>query len=238
MDMTPVRYDAIADFYESFAPDAYDDSVAVALLDAVGDIKGLRLLDLACGHGRMSREMARRGAQVTGIDLSAALLERARRREQANPLGITYVHDNAASVDALKGASFDAVVCHYGLSDIDDLEGALATVGRVLKPGGFFAFSIIHPCFPGWVSMGANPSWKPGSGYFQEGWWLAAGPPNGVRPRVGSNHRMLSTYLNTLARNNLVVEQLREPEPPPHWLDAMPDVGRCLFTLWRAVENR
>jgi SAM-dependent methyltransferase len=223
---TPLaRYDAIADFYETFAPDAYDDTVAIALLEIIGDVSGLRLLDLACGQGRFSREMARCGAHVTGIDLSAAQLERAYRREQENPLGITYIHDNAASPDALAGQSFDAVVCHYGLSDIDDLDGVIATVVRVLRPGGFFAFSIVHPCFPGWESTSANPSWQPGSGYFQEGWWIADGPANGIRPKVGANHRMVSTYLNTLTRNGLILEEMREPEPPMHWLNAPPAVG-------------
>ena len=47
------------------------------------------------------------------------------------------------------GETFDGVVCNYGLSDIDDLDGVLATVSRVLTPAGWFVFSILHPCFPG-----------------------------------------------------------------------------------------
>ena len=92
-------------------------------------------------------------------------------------------------------------------------------------PGGFFAFSILHPCFPGWESRGANPSWRPGQGYFAEGWWVAAGPAGGIRPRVGANHRMLSTYLNTLARHGLIVEEMAEPEPPADWMAAAPAAG-------------
>jgi SAM-dependent methyltransferase len=222
---TPARYDEVADFYEAFAPDAYDDPPTVALLALAGTVAGLRLLDLACGHGRVARELARRGARVVGADLSAALLAKARAREQAAPLGIVYVHADGAAPAALAGEVFDGVVCHFGLSDIDDLAGAVATVARVVAPGGFFAFSILHPCFPGWPARGANPSWRPGAGYFAEGWWVAAGPPGGIRPRVGANHRTLSTYLNTLARHGLVVEELAEPEPPAEWMAAAPDGG-------------
>ena len=222
---TPARYDEFADFYEGFALDEYDDPVASALLRLVGDVSGMRVLDLACGHGRMSRELARRGARVVGVDLSGALLEKAREREEAESLGIAYLHENAASSDALDGRVFDAVVCHFGLSDIDDLEGVLATVARVLRPGAFFAFSIVHPCFPGWEAKGANPSWQPGSGYYDEKWWLSDGPPGGVRTKVGANHRMLSTYINTLSRNELMLEELAEPQPTADWLEVAPVVG-------------
>lgn len=219
---TPARYDRIADFYEAFAPDVYDEPPISTLLSMLGDVSGLRLLDLACGHGRLARELARRGAEVVGVDVSAALLEKAVAREQAHPLGVTYLHADAASPGALDGEVFDGVACNFGLSDIDELDGAMATVARVLRPGGFFAFSILHPCFPGWAARGASSSWAPGSGYFTEGWWLSNGPPGGVRTKVGANHRMLSTYLNSLAYNRLLIEKVAEPEPPPDWTGAVP----------------
>jgi ubiquinone/menaquinone biosynthesis C-methylase UbiE len=137
MNRMPARYDEVADFYEAFAPDVYDDPPTAALLSLVGEVSGLRLLDVACGHGRVTRELARRGAGVVGLDISAALLDKARAREQLDPLGITYVRADAASPDALMAELFDGAVCHFGLSDIDDLQGAVATVARVLRPGGF-----------------------------------------------------------------------------------------------------
>ena len=225
MNTTSSRYDQIADFYEVFAPDAYDDPLTAALLDLIGAVSGMHLLDMACGHGRLSRELARRGAHVVGVDLSSVLLDKALAREQAEPLGIAYVHADAASSHALDGELFDGITCHFGLSDIDDLEGAAVTVTRVLQPGGFFTFSILHPCFPGWEGMGASPSWPPGRGYFTEEWWLADGPPGGLRPIVGANHRMLSTYLNLFARFGLVLEEVAEPCPPQAWIDVAPDVG-------------
>ncbi|HJZ46733.1 MAG TPA: class I SAM-dependent methyltransferase [Roseiflexaceae bacterium] len=219
------RYDAVADFYEQFAPDLYEAPPMVALLRLIGDVTGLQLLDLACGHGRLARELARRGGRVVGVDISEALLAKARAREAASPLQISYVHADVATPEALAGKIFDAVGCSFGLSDIDDLDGAIATVARVLRLGGFFAFSIVHPCFPGWEAKQASPSWQPGRGYYEEGWWRADRPAHGVRPRVGANHRMLSTYLNTLARHGLVVEEVAEPMPELDWIDHAPSIG-------------
>ncbi|MDQ6694102.1 MAG: class I SAM-dependent methyltransferase [Chloroflexota bacterium] len=216
---TPARYNEFADFYEAFAPDIYEDPAIVALLSLVSNVSGLRLLDLACGHGRMARELARRGAQVIGLDISEALLSKARNLEQAEPLGIAYIQADAASPYAMEGELFDGVICHFGLSDVDNLDGALATVARVLSPSGFFVFSILHPCFPGSGAKGTNSSWPADQGYFHEGWWLAGGPPGGLRSKVGANHRTLSTYLNMLISHSLVIEEVAEPQAPSALVD-------------------
>jgi hypothetical protein len=70
-------------------------------------------------------------------------------------------------------------------------------------------FSILHPCFPG-SGDDAPSSWPP-EGYFREGWWLASN--TGFRGAVGSQFRMLSTYLNALVRHGFVLD--RAVEPPP-----------------------
>jgi 2-polyprenyl-3-methyl-5-hydroxy-6-metoxy-1,4-benzoquinol methylase len=219
------RYDEVADFYEQFAPDRYDDPPMAALLQLIGDVAGLRLLDLACGQGRLSRELARRGAQAVGIDLSAAQLEKAHAREAAQPLQIAYIHADAAAPDALAGARFDGVACSFGLSDIDDLDGVIATVARTLRRGGLFAFSIVHPCFPGWEPKQATSSWRPGAGYYDEGWWRFDGPARSLRAKVGANHRTLSSYLNTFTRHGLILDEIVEPPPPSDWLADPPSVG-------------
>ena len=215
------RYDGVADFYEGSNPDSYASSPDVGLLALIGDVRDQRILDLACGHGRISRELARRGARVTGLDLSGALLDRARAIEQQAPLGIAYVHKDVASSRVLCDVVFDGVVSHFGLSDIDDLDGALRTVARVLGPGGWFVFSILHPCFPGW-GPDVSASWAAGRGYYAEGWWAASAAHSTLRQRVGANHRMLSTYLNALALHGFVLTSMLEPPGPDEWRSAAP----------------
>lgn len=225
MALTEARYEAIADFYEGFAPDEYDDPPTRALLDLIGDVSGLRILDLACGHGMFSRELARRGGDVTGVDLSSALIAKALASDEVGGQKIAYQSLDAGAPDALRGLEFDAVVCRFGLSDIDDLEAVLDTVTRVLRPGGFFAFSILHPCFAGWPSREARPSWDPRVGYYRDSFWRTDGPPHGLRLRVGANHRRLSTYFNALARRGLVLDRMDEPAPTEDWLDEPPLPG-------------
>ena len=105
---------------------------------------------------------------------------------------------------------FDAVVCNRGLSDIDDLDGAMHTVRTVLRPGGTAAFSLMHPCFPGHGN--GLSSWPPDAGYFVEGWWTTGG--EGCRGRVGAYHRMVSTYVNAAVLHGLRIERLLEPPFP------------------------
>jgi len=208
------RYDEIAELYDEMVGDDTSDAVSAALFDLVPDPRGLRLLDLACGQGRISRELARRGAVIVGADVSAALLERARALEERRPLGIAYVHADAMSPDALQGEVFKGVVCHFGLSDIPDLGATCATVRRVTEPGAWFVFAILHPCFAGWGDN-APSSWPTDATYYNEGWWLASN--TGLRGKVGATHRTLSTYLNTLVEHDLAVERLGEPKPGSEW---------------------
>jgi SAM-dependent methyltransferase len=221
------RYDRIADFYDARAGRAVTDPATAALLDLAGDVRGRRLLDVACGPGRVARELARRGARVTGLDISAALLAKARAYEEREPLGVTYVQGDATAGRVLEGQVFDGATCNYGLSDIDDLDGLLATVARLVTAGGWLVFSLLHPCFPGW-DRDAPSSWPPDLGYFREGWWLASNP--GFRGKVGSSHRMLSTYLNSLTGHGFVPEQVAEPPPAPPGNSACPARRRCRST--------
>jgi SAM-dependent methyltransferase len=185
------------------------------LLGLLPDLSGRRVLDLACGQGRLSRELARRGANVVGIDISNELLERARAAETSDPLGIAYLQADATSLTLLADERFDLVTCHFGLSDINDLRATVANVARLLLPRSAFVFSIVHPCFPGW-GEDAPSSWPPGESYFTERWWLASN--SGVRGKVGSTHRMLSTYLNVLSEHGLLIDRVLEPPPDPDWV--------------------
>ena len=235
--MPTARYDSVAEFYQSGWRDSYDDPVSQALFDLLGPVRGSRVLDLACGHGRMTRELARRGAQVVGLDLSGVLLDRARALEAANPLHVTYIQGDAASRSVLEAEVFDAVVCSFGLSDIDDLDGSIATVARVLVPDGRFVFSLLHPCFGGGRDVSA--SWPSSGSYYDEVWWVADGALSILRRQVGASHRMLSTYVNTLSHHGLVIDHLEEPRPDSQWSERRPDAARLpVFLVARAMPLR
>jgi SAM-dependent methyltransferase len=203
------RYDQFAEWYEQWVGDAPPVIAEHAgLLPAVA---GDRVLDIACGQGRMSRHLARLGADVTGIDISAAMLGKARA---AGPDTITYIRADATRHPGWwDGRPFDGCTCEMALMDIDDLAGTLSTVTAVLRPGGWFAASIVHPCFPG--DERGHSSWPPAHGYESEGWWTSSGHhPDGARIRVGATHRKLSTFLNALLDAGLEAECFVEPPAP------------------------
>jgi SAM-dependent methyltransferase len=203
------RYDGYAEWYEQWIGDAPPLIASHACL--LPAMTGDRVLDIACGQGRMSRYLARSGADVTGIDISAAMLGKARA---AGPETITYIHADVARHPAWwDGRPFDGCTCELALMDIDDLAGTLSTVTAVLRPGGWFVASIVHPCFPG--SERGQSSWPPGQGYESEGWWTSPDHnPDGVRTRVGATHRKLSTFLNALLDARLEAERFVEPPAP------------------------
>ena len=214
--MTEARYDAVADFYTA-AFDVIDDPASEALLSLLGPPAGRRVADVACGHGRITRELARRGAEVTGVDISATLIGKAIAAERGEPLGVRYVHaDVAAAVPAgLVAGTFDAVTCNFGLSDIDDLDGAITTIEALLRPGGCFVFSILHPCFAGAAEVSA--AWPDAGRYYDEERWHADARLSPLRRQVGANHRMLSTYLNAFRNHALRLDRVSEPAPDPQW---------------------
>jgi len=212
--VTEARYDAVAEFYQAGWTDTYDDPVVVDLFALLGSVDGQDVLDVACGHGRVTRELARRGARAIGVDLSAALLDTARAIEDQQRLGVKYIHADIGDWTPPAG-SFDAVTCCFGLSDIDDLDSAIEVLSAALRPGGRFIFCLLHPCFGGGGEI--SGSWPTERTYYDEGWWLPAGRASSLRRRVGANHRMLSTYVNDFAVHGLRLDSIAEPPPPTAW---------------------
>lgn len=232
--MAEARYDAIAEFYVS-GFDSIDDPATAALLELLGPPAGLRILDVACGHGRITRELARRGADVTGIDISGALISKAREAERNEPLGIRYIHADVTLPGWPGPDIYDAVTGNFALSDIDDLGRAAAAISAVLRPGGHFVFSILHPCFPG--ARDVAGSWPDTGRYYDEGRWIADAALSLLRREVGASHRMLSTYLNVLRQHGLWVDQSAEPVPPPRWGHEHGDADRYpVFLVARCLK--
>jgi malonyl-CoA O-methyltransferase len=108
------------------------------VLAVLPDVRGLTVLDAGCGSGRYLQALAERGARTIGMDLSEAMLARAREATTR----ITRADLRALPFDAM---SIDLVVCGLALGDVAEIELALTEIARVLRPGGRVIYSVVHP---------------------------------------------------------------------------------------------
>jgi demethylmenaquinone methyltransferase / 2-methoxy-6-polyprenyl-1,4-benzoquinol methylase len=92
---------------------------------------GARVLDACCGTGDLALASARLGAEVTGLDFSEPMLERARRKAPA----LDWVQGDALALP-FADASFDGATVGFGVRNLEDLEAGLRELRRVLRPGG------------------------------------------------------------------------------------------------------
>jgi SAM-dependent methyltransferase len=175
------------------------------LWDSLGDIHGLDVLDLGCGHGWLSKEMFEAGASVWGIDGSVALLQKAR---QLCPRGEFIEFDLSAGLPDTT-PMFDRIIAYMVLMDIPDISNLLQSVRRVLRANSKFVFTIPHPCFFNYKS---HQDEKTGqmfcavTGYLQpEMWWIES--YGGHR----HYHRSLMYYFEKLRAHRLSVTRLYEP---------------------------
>ncbi len=228
--MTGTGYDEIAGWYDEavrsgpLAP--FHEWVIPIILDLAGEVGGRRVCDLACGQEIVSRRLAERGAEVVGVDASAGMLDLARSYERDEPRGVTYLRGDAQTPGVVADGTFDGVVCNMALMDIPDLAATLRTVSRILRPGGWFVFSVVHPVLqapgsPRWVMEDGEIVGLDLRDYFAEGFWRR-GNREGVRGRVGAYHRTLSTYVNGLCRSGLAIERFLEPRASGRFAESSP----------------
>lgn len=112
--------------------------------------RGEQVLEIACGNGQFARRLTSLGAQVLATDFSPNMVERARAHTEPFNDQIEYRVADAtddAELRALGAHAFDAVVSNMALMDMSDIAPLFRTLPHLLKPGGRFVFSTMHPCF-------------------------------------------------------------------------------------------
>ena len=198
-----------------------------AFFEFIGDLSNLTVLDAGCGEGYNTRKLAKQGARMIGVDISAGMIELARLEEQRNPLGIRYEVTSISNLTIFADELFDAVVSTMALMDCTDYGAAIREFWRVLKPRGIFAFNVTHPCFMnsflGWErdQDGKIIGIRLGN-YFQKGshtvsWQFGAAPEserNRVQPFTSIYfYRTLADFLNPLCAIGFKIEAIAEPRP-------------------------
>jgi ubiquinone/menaquinone biosynthesis C-methylase UbiE len=230
-----VSYDAIASGYDEFVGVSCIHRVAIPSIMRLC-AEGSAVLDVACGQGALTRELAQRFPMVVGVDRSPELIGIAKERGGAPH--VRYLTEDAEALSSLADGSFDGATCCLALTDFDDLSAVLAATARVLKRNGWLVVAALHPCFE--APRAANGEHdgrtvKLVSHYFEEGrWW----PNDRTRlfGEIGWHHRTLSTILNSFLDAGFALDGAQEPRAPADVIAESPSYGEVAEVLtlrWR-----
>ena len=195
-----------------------------ATFELIGEVKNLVVLDIACGEGYNTRILARKGAEVTGVDFSEQMIRFAQQAEEKERLDICYRVMDAASLGEVSNNHFDLVTCFMSLQDIKDFRKAISEVARVLKEGGRFIFSIPHPCTEQIRLNKHEGKTRAAERYFGATEYTIDWNMNRLaKPfRTTSFHRPLAAYFDALYKSKLSVKRLIEPQPRQAELNRFP----------------
>jgi len=200
---------------------------------------GRLTIDVGCGEGRLGRILEGLGHRVLGVDSSTTLARLAAIHD--DPVA-TVVGDAAAL--PLRDAAADLAVAFMSLQDVDDLDGAVSEIGRVLRPGGVLCLAILHP----FVTAGSFVDDTDDSPFtvvrpYGEPYRLVEPIERaGLTMEFHSLHRPLAAYANALRRAGFSIDTMSEPVPDDDHIRDHPEMARQRRMPWwlhvRAVRSR
>jgi ubiquinone/menaquinone biosynthesis C-methylase UbiE len=211
-------WSAAAQWYDDLVGDAgseYHQAIVLpGVLRMLATRPGERVIDIACGQGVLCRRLAEQGAEVTGIDAAAPLIQAALQR---GPQSIRYQVADARLAHGLPEGHFHAAACVLAIENIHPLPPVLAAAARLLAPGGRFVLAMMHPCF----RAAKQSSWgwdaeKKIQYRRVEGYLMPRKTPIVTHPGADptqytwSFHRPLQEYVKALSRAGLWIDALEE----------------------------
>jgi ubiquinone/menaquinone biosynthesis C-methylase UbiE len=227
------EYDAMAEDYTTDNDGGSYNALyeRPAMLSMLGDVAGMRILDVGCGAGQLSHELVEHGALVSGIDVSARMIELAQSR-----LGDRVelrVHDLSEPLP-FTDASFDLVVASLVMHYLERWTPALSEVRRVLTSEGACVFSTHHPTMDWKLQSPENYFAKKQSTET----WIKGGKPF----EITAWRRPLSAMCAEISDAGLVIERIDEPEPHPSLRASDPATDTYLrtkphFLFFRLTPN-
>lgn len=156
MDMSNsnISSDEVAKF-DDFASDWWDKNGRMKSLHDINPLRlsyvksrtqlsGKTVLDVGCGGGLLTEEIARQGAQVTGIDASREMVDIARGHARVSELSIRYLNTGVEDLERLTDHTFDVILCMELLEHVPDPGSVVRACRRMLKPGGIVIFATIN----------------------------------------------------------------------------------------------
>jgi len=194
----------------------------------LGDVAGLRVLEVGCGAGQGTRWATAHGATAVGVDLSAGMLARGRELDAGTGLRAPAVQADAGRLPVADGWADLAFSAYGALPFVADVGAVLAEVARVLRPGARWVFSVTHPVRwafpddPGPGGLVADRSYFDRTPYVERG--------TGGEVLYAEHHRTLGDWVRALSGAGFVLTDLVEPE----W----PDSNRQVWGGWSPTRGR
>jgi len=141
-------WEHVAEWYDELISrrrsDHFEKVIWPGVLRLLGDVRGLRVLDIACGQGELAQIIAERGGEVIGVDASLTLIEAAQSRSDQKA---RFIVGDVRTLGDLEIGPVDAAVCVLALMNIDRIDAVLQGAASLLRPGGRLVCVILHPAF-------------------------------------------------------------------------------------------
>ncbi|MEN9881526.1 MAG: hypothetical protein RLZZ308_709 [Candidatus Parcubacteria bacterium] len=219
---TTTSWGGVASWYDTHLEknsDTYHMKVVYPnLLRLLGEVKGKRVLDLACGQGQFSRILVDAGAFVIGADIGKELIEIAEKNNKDTKFQAHYFTTPSHDLYMVKDTTQDVVVCVLAIQNIEKLSETLKEIARVLKDDGRVYIVLNHPAF-------RNPThthWEyddhEGKQYRRVEEYMSEskikidmtpGEKHDKKYTV-SFHRPLQVYMKVFAKHGLAITRLEE----------------------------
>jgi len=193
-----------------------------AMLNAIGNAVGLRILDSGCGEGRFCRMLVAGGAwHVAGVDLCEPMIHAARELRTGRD---EYYCADVQDLSFLDDRSFDLAVSYLNQCDLPDFQANTREVFRVLRPGGRFIIANLHPmrsAVGGWHrTEDGTKQHVILDRYFDQGErrWTMMGE------EFTNFHRTLATYVQGYRESGFRIDEIVEPTVDQESLERYPEL--------------
>jgi ubiquinone/menaquinone biosynthesis C-methylase UbiE len=114
-------------------------------LGLLGELEGKKAIELGCGGAQFGLAVAKRGAEVTGVDISEAQLAHARDLAHEHDQDVELVESSVTDMPTIPDATYDLAFSAWAFQWVEDLQSCFEEAYRVLKEGGKLVFSVDHP---------------------------------------------------------------------------------------------
>lgn len=214
-------WNGVAKWYDSLLSmdGTYQKEVILPnLLRLLNIKKGEKVLDIACGQGFFSREIAKLGGEVTGADIAPDLIKFAKEKAGPNENYLVIPGDRLA--ENIPADKFDKAIIILAIQNIENLNGVILHAHRALKVGGRLFLVLNHPVFrnPKKTAWGfdevSKTQYRRIDEYLSESRTEIDMTPGSTKKDIDmltvSFHRPLQVYFKVLNKNNFLIARLEE----------------------------